>query len=46
MLKIKIDEIKFDRLADLAVNTGLSLKPGQDLLITSPVEISLLVRKL
>ena len=38
MSKIKIDEIKIDRLANLAVNTGLSLKPGQDLLITSPVE--------
>ena len=46
MSKIKIDEIKIDRLANLAVNTGLSLKPGQDLLITSPVEALPLVRKI
>ena len=46
MSKIKIDEIKIDRLANLAINTGLSLKPGQDLLITSPVEALPLVRKI
>ena len=32
MYNTKIDETKIDRLANLAVNTGLSLKPGQDLL--------------
>ena len=42
----KIDEIKIDRLANLAVNTGLSLKRGQDLLITAPVEALPLVRKI
>tara|TARA_A100001011_G_C14261341_1_gene822554 strand:+ start:590 stop:1828 length:1239 start_codon:yes stop_codon:yes gene_type:complete len=46
MTNYKIDEIKIDRLAKLAVNTGLSLKPGQDLLITSPVEALPLVRRI
>ena len=46
MYNTKIDEKKIDRLANLAVNTGLSLKPGQDLLITSPVEALPLVRRI
>ena len=46
MYNTKIDETKIDRLANLAVNTGLSLKPGQDLLITSPVEALPLVRRI
>ena len=46
MYNTKIDDTKIDRLANLAVNTGLSLKPGQDLLITSPVEALPLVRRI
>ena len=41
-----IDQTKIDRLANLAINTGLSLKPGQDLLITSPIEALPLVRRI
>ena len=41
-----IDEDKLDKLAALAVNTGLSIKAGQNLLITSPVEALPLVRRI
>mgnify|MGYP002882614433 FL=1 len=44
--KYMIDEEKLDKLASLAVNTGLSIKAGQDLLITSPVEALPLVRRI
>ena len=33
-----IDPKQVDRLAELAVKTGLALKPGQDLLISAPLE--------
>ena len=45
-VKCIIDEDKLDKLASLAVNTGLSIKTGQDLLITSPVEALPLVRRI
>ena len=41
-----IDPTHVDRLAELAVKTGLALKPGQDLLITAPLEALPLVRKI
>ena len=40
-----IDPTHVDRLAELAVKTGLALKPGQDLLITAPLEALPLVEK-
>ena len=40
-----IDEDKIDKLAKLAVNTGLGLQPGQDLLLTAPIEALPLVRR-
>ena len=43
-LKINTDQI--DRLAELAVLTGVALQPGQDLLITAPIESLPLVRRL
>ena len=42
---MNIDEQKIDKLAELAVKTGVSLQKGQDLLLTSPVEALPLVRK-
>ena len=35
-----------DRLAELTVKTGLALQPGQDLMITAPVEALPLVRRI
>ena len=35
-----------DRLAELAVKTGLALQPGQDLMITAPIEALPLVRRI
>ena len=43
--KIKIDADKIDKLAKLAVHTGLGLQPGQDLLLTAPIEALPLVRR-
>jgi len=40
-----IDPTHIDRLAELAVKTGLALRPGQDLMITAPLEALPLVRK-
>ena len=45
MSKIKIDADKIDKLAKLAVHTGLGLQPGQDLLLTAPIEALPLVRR-
>ena len=45
MNKIKIDADKIDKLAKLAVHTGLGLQPGQDLLLTAPIEALPLVRR-
>ena len=43
--EIKIDADKIDKLAKLAVHTGLGLQPGQDLLLTAPIEALPLVRR-
>jgi len=42
---LNIDEQKIDKLAELAVKTGVSLQKGQDLLLTSPIEALPLVRR-
>ena len=39
-----IDPDALNRLADVAVNVGLSLQPGQDLILTAPAEALPLVR--
>lgn len=39
-----IDPIKLDRLAEVAVRTGVNLQPGQDLVITAPMAALDLVR--
>lgn len=41
-----IDPVKLDRLAQVAIQVGLSLQPGQDLLITAPVIALPLVRRI
>jgi len=41
-----IDPVKLDRLAEVAVRTGLNLQPGQDLILTAPVSALPLVRKI
>ena len=41
-----IDAQKLDRLAEVAVKTGVRLQPGQDLLITAPVLALPLVRRI
>ncbi len=41
-----IDPAKLDRLAEVAVRTGLNLQPGQDLLLTAPVTALPLVRRI
>ncbi|MCL2715974.1 MAG: aminopeptidase [Alphaproteobacteria bacterium] len=41
-----IDPVKLDRLAEVAVRVGLSLRPGQDLLLTAPVVALPLVRRI
>ncbi len=46
MKKYSIDQEKLNKLAALSVNTGLCIQPGQDLLITSPVEALPLVRRI
>jgi aminopeptidase len=42
----EIDETRLDRLAELAVRVGLNLQPGQDLLLTAPLEAAPLVRRI
>jgi len=39
-----IDQVKLDRLAQVAVKVGLGLQPGQDLLLTAPIAALPLVR--
>ena len=39
-----IDPDALNRLADVAVNVGLNLQPGQDLILTAPAEALPLVR--
>ena len=41
-----IDTDSLDRLAELAIKVGLNLQPGQDLLVTAPIEALPLVRRL
>lgn len=40
-----IDPLKLDRLAEVGVKVGLNLQPGQDLILTAPVEALPLVRR-
>lgn len=42
----EIDPTLIARLADVAVNVGLNLQPGQDLVLTAPVEALPLVREI
>ena len=47
MTKINWDEsAELDKLAELSIKTGVALQPGQDLLITAPLEAAPLVRRL
>lgn len=41
-----IDPAKLDKLAEVAVRIGLDLQPGQDLIITAPLEALPLVRRI
>lgn len=41
-----IDPVKLDKLAEVAIKVGLQLKPGQDLLVTAPIEAIELVRRI
>lgn len=41
-----IDAASLDRLAELAVKVGLNLQPGQDLVMTAPIEALPLVRRI
>lgn len=41
-----IDFAKLDRLAEVAVRTGVNLQPGQDLVLTAPIEALELVRRI
>ena len=44
--EFRIDEASIDRLAQLAIKTGVALEPKQDLLISAPIESLPLVRRL
>ncbi|MGB1360316.1 MAG: aminopeptidase, partial [Paracoccaceae bacterium] len=47
MTKMNWDENQaLDKLAELSIKTGVALQPGQDLLITAPMEAAPLVRRL
>ena len=46
MANFRIDSEKIDKLAQLAVYTGLGLRPGQDLILTAPVEALPLVKRI
>ena len=46
MENVLIDEKRLDKLAELSIRTGVALQPGQDLLITAPVEALPLVRRI
>ena len=45
MSKLKINEEKIDKLANLAIKRGVGLQKGRNLLITAPLESLPLVRK-
>lgn len=40
------NSVELDKLAELSIKTGVALQPGQDLIITSPLEAAPLVRRL
>ena len=40
--EFEVNPEKVDRLAELAIKTGVALQPGQNLLISAPVELSLI----
>lgn len=40
------NDLYLDRLAQVAVHTGLNLQPGQDLVLTAPIEALPLVRRI
>ena len=44
--EFEVNPAKVDRLAELAIKTGVALQPGQNLLISAPVEALPLVRRL
>ena len=46
MANVRIDSEKIDKLAQLAVYTGLGLRPGQDLILTAPFEALPLVKRI
>jgi aminopeptidase len=46
LANFRIDSEKIDKLAQLAVYTGLGLRPGQDLILTAPVEALPLVKRI
>jgi aminopeptidase len=47
MTKINWDEnINLDKLAELSIKTGVALQPGQDLIISAPLDAAPLVRRL
>jgi len=46
LVNVRIDSEKIDKLAQLAVYTGLGLRPGQDLILTAPVEALPLVKRI
>ena len=47
MTEINWDQsAELDKLAELSIKTGVALQPGQDLLITAPIEAAPLVRSL
>ena len=39
-------EARLDRLAEVAVRVGLGLRPGQELVLTAPLEAAPLVRRI
>ena len=41
-----IDPAKIDKLAEVAIKVGLRLQPGQDLLLTAPIQALPLVRRI
>jgi aminopeptidase len=43
---LPFDTVKLDKLAEVAVQVGLGLQPGQELVLTAPVEALPLVRRI
>jgi aminopeptidase len=41
-----VDPVKLDRLAELAIRVGLQFQPGQDLVVSSPISATPLVRRI